>query len=94
LTRPRPQGCVPYRRAPVEIQVAADFQQISLSVHQDCLEAPLEQVIYPVAAAVVGLGVDPVDVAHQQGHIPLPGVQHEVVVVGHQAVGQGPRIEP
>jgi len=73
--------------------VAADFQQISTPVHQDRFEAPLEQMTHLVVATVVGLGIDPVDVTHQQGQIPLPGVQHEVVVVGHQAVGQGLGIE-
>jgi len=70
-----------------------DFQQISIPVHQDRLEAPLEQVTHLLVSTVVGLGVDPVDVAHQQGEIALPGVQHEVVVVAHQAVGQGLGIE-
>ena len=34
-----------------------------------------------VVPAVEGLGVNPIDMAHQQGQIGLPGVQHEVVVV-------------
>jgi hypothetical protein len=43
--------------------------------------------------AVEGMGVDPVDVTHQYGQIRLAGVQHEVVVVAHQATGQDLRIE-
>ena len=46
-----------------------------------------------VVPAIEPLGVDPVDVAHQRGEIGLPGVQHEVVVVVHQAIGQGLRVE-
>jgi hypothetical protein len=46
-----------------------------------------------VVSAIEALGVDPVDVAHQQGEIGLPGVQHEVVVVVHQAIGQGLGVE-
>jgi hypothetical protein len=32
-------------------------------------------------------------VAYQQGEIGLPGVQHEVVVVAHQTIGQGLGVE-
>jgi hypothetical protein len=46
-----------------------------------------------VVATVVGLSVDPVDVTHQQGQVRLPGVQHEVVVVTHQAIGESLRIK-
>jgi hypothetical protein len=45
-------------------------------------------------AAVEGPGVDPVDMAHQRRKIALPGVQHEVVVVAHQAIRQQLRVEP
>jgi len=43
--------------------------------------------------AIERLGIDAVDVAHQQGEIGLPGVEHEVVMVVHQAIGQGLGIE-
>ena len=46
-----------------------------------------------IVPAIEGLGVDAVDVTHQQGEIGLPGVQHEVVVVAHQAIGQGFGVE-
>ena len=41
-----------------------------------------------VMLAIEGLGVDPVDVAHEQGKIGSARMQHEVVVVAHQAIGE------
>ncbi len=53
----------------------------------------MEQMSDFVVPAIEGLGVDPVDVTHQQGEIGLPGVQDEVVVIAHQAIGQSLGVE-
>jgi hypothetical protein len=43
---------------------------------------------------VVRLRIDAVDVAHQHGQIGAPGMQNQVVMVVHQAIGEGAGIEP
>ena len=43
---------------------------------------------------IEGLGIDAIDVAHEQGEVGLPGIKHEVVVVSYQAVGEHLCIEP
>ena len=42
---------------------------------------------------IEGLGVHPIDLAHEQRQRGLPGVQHEVVVVPHEAIGEHLGIE-
>ncbi len=44
-------------------------------------------------SAVEALCVDPVHMPHQARQVGLPGVQHHVVVIAHQAIGQHLRVE-
>lgn len=43
--------------------------------------------------AIVGLGIDAIDVAHQARQIGLPRLQHKMVMVAHEAIGIDHRIE-
>ncbi len=43
--------------------------------------------------AVVGLGVDAVDVAHDARQVGPPRVQDEMVVIAHQAIGENAAVE-
>ncbi len=45
-------------------------------------------------AAVEGLGVNAIDVPHQCRQIPLQRLNHEVVMVAHQAIREQPRVKP
>jgi hypothetical protein len=49
---------------------------------------------YQTVPPVEHLRVDAVHMAHQPRQIGLPGVEHQVVVVAHQAIGQHLRVEP
>jgi hypothetical protein len=76
---------LPHRR---RFDVLAGGQQVVVAVDQHALEAPLEHRAALAMAAVVGLGVDAVDVAHQARQIGLAREQQQLVVVVQQAVGQ------
>ena len=43
---------------------------------------------------VIRLGVDAIDVAHQPRQVGAPGMQNQVVMIVHQAIGQGTGIKP
>ena len=49
----------------IEIDIAANFQQISIRIDHDCLKPALKNVAHQTVAAVVHLAVMAVDVTHQ-----------------------------
>jgi hypothetical protein len=75
-------------RAPVEFDIPAQFQQISIPIDQHRFEAPLEQMPHLTVPSIERLRVHAIDVAHQQRQVGLPRVKHEVIVIAHQAIGQ------
>jgi hypothetical protein len=58
-----------------------------LALHQHGVIAALEQVAGAAVAPVEGLRVDPAEVAHPLAEIGRQRLDHQVVVVAHQAVG-------
>lgn len=42
---------------------------------------------YPVMSPVEGLGVNPVQLPHPKGEIPLRGLDEQMVMIFHEAVG-------
>jgi hypothetical protein len=71
----------------IEHYVAAELQQIAVPVNDDRLKPTLQHVTDPAVAAVEGLRVDPVELAHSLRQIRLGCFHHQVKVVVHQAVG-------
>jgi len=71
----------------IEHHVAADFQQVALLLHQDSLVAPLKEVSDPPVPAVVGLGVNAVELSHADRELAVGSLDDQMVVVIHQAVG-------
>lgn len=49
---------------------------------------------HPIVATVKILGVNPVDVPHPLGEIALKRFHHQVVMVGHKAIGMTEPVEP
>lgn len=96
VAAPRPLGRVVHQLGahPVQLHVAAHLQQIGIAVDQNGLESPLKQMPHLAMAAVETLGIDTVDMAHQQRQIGLPRVKNKVIVVVHQAPCQGACIKP
>lgn len=88
--------CLPTARIPhhssshrVEDNVPDHFKEIGILLHQDGLVPPLEQVAEAAMAAIEGLGLDPVQLAHAPRGFP-PEVNEEVVVI-HETVGVAPK---
>lgn len=68
-------------------------KQVSVPVHQNRLEPPLEHMPHHTVPPVVRLCVHPVEMPHQQRQIALARVLYKMVVVAHEAVGQHLRIK-
>ena len=66
---------------------------VRVLIDQYGLEPPLEQVPDLAVAAVVVLGVDAVDVAHEPRQVAAAGLDDEVVVITHQAIGKALGVE-
>ena len=95
VAAPRPIGWVAHHAGAqgIQINVAADFEQIGVLVDQNTLEPPLKKVADLVVAAVIGLGVNAVEALHQPREVGLPCMGDEVIVVVHQAISQHGGIE-
>ena len=71
----------------VEHDIPGEFQQVAVLVHENRLESPLQYMPDPSVAAVEALGVDAVQLAHADGQVAVRRLDHQVVMVAHQAVG-------
>ena len=60
---------------------------MALLLDQEGLESPLKQMPHPAMSLVEGLGIDPIQLPHPQGEVPLRCLDEEMVMVLHKAVG-------
>lgn len=77
----------------VQINIAANLQHISVAIDQDRFEAPLEQMAKSLVPAVTLLGINAIHVTHESREICPMSLEHEVVVIGHQAIRETSGIE-
>jgi hypothetical protein len=71
----------------VEHYIPDQLQEIRLAVNYNGLVPPLEDVPHTSMMSIEALCVDPVQLAHARGKIAIQGLNNQVIVVGHQAVG-------
>jgi hypothetical protein len=62
-------------------------QQTVVGTDENCLVPPPEKLSLAAMPAVETLGVHTVDMAHTSGDIGIVGLNEQMIVVGHQAVG-------
>jgi hypothetical protein len=60
---------------------------VALPLDDDALVTSLKQVPYAAMAAVEGLRVDPIQPAHAADKVGFGGLDQEVIMIAHQAVG-------
>ena len=60
---------------------------MAVPVHDNRLVAPLQHVASPAVSPVKGLGVGSVEAAHAPDQVRLGGLEQQVKVVAHQAIG-------
>ena len=96
VTAPRPVFGSPHhpRTDRVEVNIAADLQQVSILIDQYALEAPLKKVPYLAMPPIVRLRIDTIDLPHELRKIRAAGVEDKMVVIVHEAISQGHRIKP
>ena len=71
----------------VQYDIAADLKEMTVLLDQDRLVPALKEVPGPSVALVEQLGIDAVHLPHADGEITIRGLDEEVKMVGHQAVG-------
>src|ERR1051325_2012528 len=67
----------------IQHDVTNDLQQMLISLHQHCLEAPLKQVADTAVSPVVTLGIHTIQLAHPPREVGLERFDKEMVVVAH-----------
>jgi hypothetical protein len=67
---------------------------MTVLLHQDCLKPSLKQVSNPTVSFIESLGIDPVQLSHAYGKISIGGINEEMVMILHQAVGMAEPIVP
>jgi len=76
----------------IEIHVSADLEQVCIAIDVHRMEPSFEHVPAPGMSTIEGKAVCAVDPPHQGGQVGVAGLQHEVIVVAHQAEGEGARV--
>lgn len=66
---------------------------MAVAIDKNGFESPLEQMARQLVPAVARLGAGPVALPHAARQVCLPRLQHEVVMIGHEATGRQTRIE-
>jgi hypothetical protein len=74
----------PYR---VQHDVTADLTQVGITVHELRPEPTLEHMATSLVSPVESLRVHPVEVSHRDGEIRLEGLQQQMIVIAHEAIG-------
>ncbi len=94
-TRPAPVLCTndQIRAQRIALDVPAHDQKMTIRLHREGFEAPLVQMAGSGRAMMCmpALGVGQRHPGHELGELPIsPWPQHEMPVVGHDAVGEDP----
>ena len=80
------QPC-PYR---VEMDIAHQFEQVAVLVHQDGFVASLEEVTGPFLPPVEPAGIPEREILHGAGQGDFANLQGQMNMVGHEAEGVNP----
>ena len=71
----------------IQDHVPAYFEKMAVFLDQDSLVPALEQMTGPAVPFVEELGIHSVQLSHAEGKITVGGLDKEVIMVGHEAVG-------
>ena len=71
----------------IQDHISAYFQEVAILLDQDRLVPALEQVAVPTVAFVEELGVNAVYLPHADRKVPVGGLDEEMIMVGHEALG-------
>ena len=93
-TAPRPLARMLHQSCPDRIQdhITADLKQIPLLLNQDRLEPTLKEMADSLVPPVEPLGVDSVKLPHPGGKPAIHRLDHQMIMVGHQAVSMAPPV--
>src|SRR3989454_7681449 len=72
----------------VEVNVAHDLEEVGVRIDEQALIATAKQGTVPPVGAVEPLSIQSVEVAHDAGQIAQRGLEEQVVMGGHAAVGK------
>jgi len=78
----------------VQVNIASDLKKIIIGLYRNGFVSTAKQGPITFVLAVEPLGIDAIQVAHESGKVAFRGVDKQVVMVGHQAIGGDPDPEP
>jgi len=89
MMAPRPRhGC---RNDPgsdrVKREVSSDLQEIVVAIDEQALESTFEDVPHAPMSPIERLAVDPVELPESAGEVRLLGLEEQMIVIPHDAVG-------
>jgi len=70
----------------IQVNIAAEFQQITVAVNNDRFITPLKQMSASLALDVKVGGVRAIQIVHHLGQVCLRRLQQEVIMIPHQHV--------
>lgn len=77
-----------------QVDVTTRFQKVGIANHHDGVKPPLKQMADLPVPPDEGLRVHDIDMPHQPRRTGLLCLQHEVVVIAHQAIGKQDGVDP
>jgi hypothetical protein len=72
---------------PIADDVTRQLEQTGIPLDENALETALKQASDQAMARTALLGEDAVELPHALRQIPLRGLHHDMIVIGHSAVG-------
>ena len=73
----------------IQLDIAADLEQIGVPAHPFSVKSTLENVSNAPVFSIGCLGIDAIDMSHDKGKIRLTCADHQMIVIAHQAVSDG-----
>ena len=96
ITTPPPTPWMGHHLGPnwIEHDIAAEFKEMRLFLHQNGGEPALKEMAHPLVAAVDGLSIGAIELPHALREIRLWRFDQEMIVVIHQTVGMAVPAKP
>jgi len=96
IAAPLPVFCLPgcVRSDGIERDIAAEFEEIGITVYDYCLMPALEDMPCFMASPVALPGIYAVELSHPLGEVRFPGFNDEMVMIVHKTVGITEPLKP
>jgi len=84
----------PFRPDRIEHHISARLKKMAILLHQNSLKPSLKEVSYPAMPLIESLRIDTVQLPHAYRKISVRGINEQMVMIVHQAIGVAEPIIP